>query len=164
MFLLLLALLAVVIFFMVYENKNVLTTVKGTRDGYSMISYSVDYDDKDFVNVTAGGLDNDDVNRVTVAAKQFLDDHLKKCVVPLETNVIKKYTKKGSNMVKYESRFMFMVGDSEFPYGFGCDITVVDGKVVKAQSQQFEDKSMAYTSGLDDNFIPFSQIEEFKLY
>ncbi len=100
MFLLLLALLAVVIFFMVYENKNVLTTVKGTRDGYSMISYSVDYDDKDFVNVTEGGLDNDDVNRVTVAAKQFLDDHLKKCVVPLETNVIKKYTKKNTYILK----------------------------------------------------------------
>lgn len=164
MFLLLLALLAIVIFFMVHENQKVLTTVSGARAGYSMIDFSAEYDDRDFKNVTEDGLDNDDVNTVTVIAKKFLDGHLKKCVVPLETNVIKKYKKKDSNIVKYESRFMFVVGDSEFPYGFGCDITVVDGKVVKALSQQLEDKSMAYTSGLDDNFIPFSQIEEFKLY
>lgn len=109
-----------------------------------------------------GGVTHDDVNKVVKTVTAFVTRTTDLCVYPIETSQIEKLmnTESGSELVKV--RFMYMVTNTGFPFVFGLSADVLDGVVVRAQTQEL------YKGGKQqmvmDNFLPFSEVENFQVY
>lgn len=133
---------------------------------------SIDYNQKvnetDYKNVTTSeGVVNDDIQKCTTLACDFIKKETGLCVYAIETNKIEKYVNpKGEKLFK--CRFMMTTTSTSFPFIFGIDFTIAGDQVVKARTQPLytkdDEKIKAYTNTIEQNFQPFSNVEEFSLY
>ncbi len=109
-----------------------------------------------------GGMTHDDVNSAVTIVTNFITKSTDLCVYPIETSKIEKLinVETGSEFIKV--RFMYMVTNTGFPFVFGVDAEILDGRVVVANTQEI------YRNGKQDmsneNFLPFSEIENFQIY
>jgi hypothetical protein len=122
----------------------------------------------DYKNVTASeGVTNEDIEKCTNVSCDFIKKETNLCVYAIETNKIEKYVNtKGEKM--YKCKFMMTTTSTSFPFNFGIELTIMGEHVVKARTQPLytkeDEKIKAYTNSIEQNFQPFSNVEEFSLY
>jgi hypothetical protein len=105
---------------------------------------------------------HDDINNVVRTVTDFVSNHTKLCLYPIETNKIEKFINPESASEIVKVRFMYMVTSTGFPFMFGVDAEILDGKVVTAKTQELYKGGKKEMSS--DNFLPFSEIENFHVY
>ena len=115
----------------------------------------------DYVPVKSG-MTHDDINSVVRTVTDFVSKETKLCLYPIETNKIEKFINPQSASEIVKVRFMYMVTSTGFPFMFGVDAEVLDGKVVTAKTQELYNGGKKEMSS--DNFLPFSEIENFHVY
>jgi hypothetical protein len=117
-----------------------------------------------FTEVTAkDGITSDTVNENIQIIQNFLKTKFNFCVYPIETSKISKLKHNETDSVIYRCRFMFMVTSSTYPFVIGLDVDVLDGKVIRAVTQDMY-KGQAPSKDLEENFLPFQEIESFNVY
>lgn len=118
-------------------------------------------DVSNFINVK-GGLTHDDVNSAVTTLTSFIKKSTDLCIYPIETNKIEKFINPETASELVKVRFMYMVTNTGFPFVFGVDAEILDGKVVGANTQEIYKNGKEEMSS--DNFLPFSEIENFHIY
>jgi len=81
------------------------------------------------------------------------------CGRVIETNRYQRFTnEKGQERVK--ARFMLTTTNVGFPFGFGIEIDMVDGKIVKAQTQPMDAKVSytPYRKSIAGEFTSYNEI------
>lgn len=157
-----LLILLIVVFLLTYKRENFDVSFSGykqPRDVSIHLNRS-GVNEKEF-EPDVSGITNDDIKKCVEPVVAYIKKDTGMCVYPVETNKVEKFVNPKSGSVLYKVRFMFTVTSSGFPYTFGIDADVLDGKVVVANTQDM------YRAGKElstDNFLPFSEIENFKIY
>ena len=122
------------------------------------INYDQNFDDSEFNN-TSDLVTPDEINTCIQAITPFVLSQTGLCVVPLDVNQIDIYKNPSGNKL-YKLSTMLMVKNVGFPFGFSLNVSVFNGKVVKASSQIIEKPTniSSYTTDLDDNFMDASAL------
>tara|TARA_R110002074_G_scaffold28668_7_gene82632 strand:- start:1028 stop:1549 length:522 start_codon:yes stop_codon:yes gene_type:complete len=91
------------------------------------------YDISEFQETT-DGVTKDEINSCLESAEKFITNQTKLCVYPIETNKIMKYVRPdGATLLR--CRFMYMVTNQNFPFGFGASVDILNGSVVAFNTQ-----------------------------
>ena len=108
------------------------------------------------------GITNDDVNIVVKETQKYISEQTGHCVNIIETNKIEKFT--GPNKsVLYKARFMVLVRDVGFPYAFGIDIEILNGKVVKGVTQSYDTSNQGVAEEKKGNFEDIEKFYDSKI-
>ena len=139
---------------------------KPVTDTDTFLDYSAGNPDMTkFTDVSAkDGITYDIVNENIQVIQQFLKTKFNFCVYPIETSKISKLKHNETDSVIYRCRFMFMVTRSTYPFVLGLDVDVLDGKVIRAVTQDVYKGQAPPKKGLEENFLPFNEIESFNVY
>jgi len=108
------------------------------------------------------GVTNDDIDVVVTASHAYLKEKTGHCVHIIETNKIEKFTGPRDSVL-YKSRFMCLVKDVGFPYAFGVDIDVLDGKVIKAYTQSYDTSNQGIAEEKQGNFEDIEKYYDSKI-
>ena len=108
------------------------------------------------------GVTNDDIDVVVTAAHTYLKEKTGHCVHIIETNKIEKFTGPRDSVL-YKARFMCLVKDVGFPYAFGVDIDVLDGKVIKAFTQSSDTSNQGVAEEKQGNFEDIEKYYDSKI-
>ena len=110
------------------------------------------------------GVSNDDVNMVLNTLEPFIKKETNLCVHPIETNRIRKF-KNDKGVIFFKCRFMYVTTNTSFPFSFGVNALISNGKVVSASTQKISSDSTenvkAFKHELSENFVAFDRIEKF---
>lgn len=110
----------------------------------------------------AGGMTHDDINDAVSELTKYVNKESGLCVYPIETSKIQKSINPETGTVLVKARFMYMTQNTGFPFVFGVDAEILNGKVVVANTQELYRGGK--TEMTSDNFLPFSEIENFHVY
>lgn len=106
------------------------------------------------------GVNSDEVNTCIMATKKFVNDKLKMCSWPVETNKITKL-KKDQDLI-YKCQFMFVVTSTNYPFMLGVEVDIKNGGVIRASTQDMYRGKIP--EKMENNFKSFGELEEFKVY
>ena len=123
------------------------------------VNYDINFDDSDFEPVDKS-ITHDDLNKCVIPTIELIRKETGICAVPVETNNI-TLLENSEGVKLFKCRFMMMVKNTGFPFGFGISVIVLDGKIVSASTQPLEnpgDLSGYNPRTLGDNFLPASEI------
>ena len=107
------------------------------------------------------GVTFDEMNTVITAVQKFLREKFDFCVYPIETSKIEKFKHNETTSVLYKCKFMFMVTSSTYPFVLGVQAEVLDGKVVRASTQDMHKSTVGGESG---DLMQYNEIESFTVY
>jgi len=123
---------------------------------------SVGADMTKFSDVTGNeGVTFDEVSSCVTSVKNFLSEKFEFCVYPIETSKIEKFKHSETTSTLYKCKFMFMVTSSSYPFVLGVQAEVLDGKVVRASTQ---DMHKGTTGGSSGDLMQYNEIESFTVY
>jgi hypothetical protein len=108
------------------------------------------------------GITNDDVAVAVSATQKYISEKIGKCVHVIETNKIDKLIGPRDSIL-YRCRFMMMVKDGGFPYAFGVDSEVLDGKVITALTQSFDSSNQGVAEEKPGNFEDIEKYYDSKI-
>jgi len=112
--------------------------------------------------VSEKGITNDDVEAAVTATQKYISEKSGKCVHVIETNKIDKLIGPRDSIL-YRCRFMMMVKDGGFPYAFGVDTEVLDGKVITALTQSFDTSNQGVADEKTGNFEDIEKYYDSKI-
>jgi hypothetical protein len=122
------------------------------------IDVDLKFDDSDYNLVEDVTISPDEMRSCIVPTIELIKKETGLCVAPVETTKIKLYTNT-DNRKLFVCNFMFMVTSTGFPFGFGIDVTVLEGKIVKANTQKIHKGILKpYSPDPVDNFLPASEL------
>ena len=116
----------------------------------------------DYKIISEKGLVNDDVAIAIKATQEYISAKTGKCVHVIETNKIDKLVGPRDSIL-YKCRFMMMVKDGGFPYAFGVDSEVLDGKVISALTQSFDSSNQGVAEEKPGNFEDIEKYYDSKI-
>jgi len=124
------------------------------------IDYDIDFSDAEF-NLQSSGITHDDIRSCVIPTIELIKKETGLCTTVLETNKIEFYKSIDGRRL-FKCRFMMMVKDVGFPFGFGISVEVLDGRVVMAKTQPItsgtEFSGTGLSGGLGENFLPASDL------
>lgn len=146
----------------VRENFQEMFGFSGHRDPISDTTISFGSESYNgYTDVTSeDGVTSDEVNTCVKATMNFINDRLKMCSYPVETNKITKL-QKDADMI-YKCQFMFMVKSTNYPFMLGVEADVRNGSVIRVATQDMH-KPLGGPE-VEENFKSFSEVENFKVY
>ena len=130
-----------------------------TKDNFQ-INIDSNFNEMDFKLNDTASISHDELRACLVPTIELIKKETGLCVSPVETTKIKLY-ENGDNTKLYKCKFMFMVVNSGFPFGFGIEVDVIDGKIIKAQTQTqttLSNTLKPFTPELGENFLPASEL------
>lgn len=116
----------------------------------------------EYKSIGEKGIVNDDIAVAITATQKYISDKTGKCVHVIETNKIDKLVGPRESVL-YKCRFMVMVKDSGFPYAFGVDSEILDGKVISALTQSFDTSNQGVAEEKHGNFEDIEKYYDSKI-
>ena len=116
----------------------------------------------EYKSVIEKGINNDDIAVAIAATQEYLSEKTGKCIHIIETNKIDKLIGPRDSVL-YKCRFMGMVKDGGYPYAFGMDIEVLDGKVITAVTQSIDSSNQGVAEEKQGNFEDIEKYYDSKI-
>ena len=124
------------------------------------IDFNANVDESAFV-LQDSGINNNEIRECVIPTINFIKKETGLCTVPIETNKVELF-KSPDGVKLYKCRFMMMVKDVGFPFGFGISVDVMNGQIIFARTETVT--SGADLEGIDslgslgENFLPASDL------
>lgn len=121
------------------------------------INVDLNFNESGFVLNENASVSHDDVRMCLLPTIELIKKETGLCVSPVETTEIKMYQNEDKKL--YKCKFMFMATSTGFPFGFGIEVTVIDGKITMARTQSSIPSEMKpFTPEIGENFLPASEL------
>ena len=128
-----------------------------TKDDFQ-INVDSNFNEMDFKLNDNVSITHDELRMCLVPTIELIKKETGLCVSPVETTKIKLY-ENNDNKKLYKCKFMFMTVNTGFPFGFGIEVDVIDGKIIKAQTQsKLSSQLKPFTPEIGENFLPASEL------
>ena len=155
-------LIALFIVYTLSTNKEGFFDISGYNKPLPGINQKSDKVLSEYKPIGEKGITNDDVAVAVAATQEYIREKTGKCVHVIETNKIDKL-RGPRESVLYRCRFMMMVKDGGFPYAFGVDSEVLDGKVISALTQSFDSSNQGVAEEKPGNFEDIEKYYDSKI-
>jgi hypothetical protein len=155
-------LIALFIVYTLSNQKEGFFDMSGYNKPLPEINHKSDKALSEYKSVGEKGITNDDVAVAVSATQEYISEKSGKCVHVIETNKIDKLTGP-QNSVLYKCRFMMMTKGGGFPYAFGVDSEVLDGKVITALTQSFDTSNQGVAEEKSGNFEDIEKYYDSKI-
>ena len=155
-------LIALFLVYTLYVRKEGFFDMSGYSQHINGINEKSDKALGDYKPVAEKGITHDDTAIAVSATQKYISTKTGKCVHIIETNKIDKLIGPRDSVL-YKCRFMVMVKDSGFPYAFGIDSEVLDGKVISALTQSFDSSNQGVAEEKQGNFEDIEKYYDSKI-
>jgi len=155
-------LIALFIFYTLSNQKEGFFDMSGYNKPLPAINQKSDKPLNEYKPVSEKGITNDDVTVAVSATQNYISEKSGKCVHVIETNKIDKLVGPRDSIL-YKCRFMMMVKDGGFPYAFGVDSEILDGKVISALTQSFDSSNQGVAEEKPGNFEDIEKYYDSKI-
>lgn len=154
-------LIALFIVYTLSKQKEGFFDISGYNKPLPEINQKSDNNLSEYKSVGEKGITNDDVEVAVAATQKYISEKSGKCVHVIETNKIDKLIGPRDSVL-YKCRFMMMVKEG-FPYAFGVDSEILDGKVIKALTQSFDTSNQGVAEQKKGNFEDIEKYYDSKI-
>lgn len=155
-------LIALFLVYTISNKKEGFFDISGYNKPLPGINQKSDKALSEYKPVSEKGITNDDVAAAVSASQQYISEKTGRCVHVIETNNIDKL-RGPRDSILYKCRFMMMVKDGGFPYAFGVDTEVLDGKVISALTQSFDSSNQGVAEEKPGNFEDIEKYYDSKI-